>query len=296
LTSGNAANDAESHFLELPSPFTLAPGTVRLRKVAAGFGADQLDHLREGTLGRPFILDCGRTRNLFFTTAAIQSAMSLDDPHALVAPYTRKMMAFLLFRPAPRHVLMIGLGGGSLAKFCYRHLPRTRVTVVEISAEVLALRDEFAIPRDDERFEIIHEDGAAFMKRARLSADVILIDAFDELGVSPSLASAEFYERTRRCMTSDGVLVMNLSGMKRRYAAHIESVRAAFAGPVRLVPVDGDDNVLLFAFGQQQAAELPQIFQQRARYLERRFGLEFLRYLERLQAGEVLDTLAERLV
>jgi hypothetical protein len=87
-------------------------------------------------------------------------------------------------------------------------------------------------------------------------------------------------------MTPDGVLVMNLSGIKSRYVAHITSAQAAFAGPVRLVPVDGEDNVLLFAFGQQQAAALPDLLQQRARYLERRFGLAFSRYLARLRADE----------
>jgi spermidine synthase len=214
--------------------------------------------------------------------------MLLDDPHALVAPYTRKMMAFLLFRPAPRHVLMIGLGGGSLAKFCYRHLPRTRITVVEISAEIIALRDEFAIPPDDERFEIIHDDGAAFLNKAQLVPDVVLIDAFDADGVSPSLAESDFYERVSRSMTPEGVLVLNLSGMTSRYPAHIEKVRAAFRGPIRLVPVDREDNVLLFAFSGQQPPDLSDFLQNRARYLERSMGLEFSRYLERLQSGQIL--------
>jgi spermidine synthase len=285
--------DRKLPLFELPSPFPLEPGTVRLVEPAAGFGTEELDRLRAGTLGRPFIIDSGRTRNLFFTTTAVQSAMFLDDPHALVVPYTRKMMAFLLFRPAPRHVLMIGLGGGSLAKFCHRRLPRTRITVVEISADVIALRDEFSIPPDDARFEIVREDGAAFLSRAHVSPDVILVDAFDEVGVSPSLAFTDFYERASRCMTPDGVLVMNLSGIKSRYAAHIRKVQAAFAGSVRLVPVDGEDNVLLFAFGRQQAAALPDVLQQRAHYLERRLGLEFSRYLGRLRAGEVLDTFIE---
>jgi spermidine synthase len=282
--------DCTPRLLELPSPFPLEPGTVRFLESPAGSGTNTLDRLREGTLGRPFILDSGRTRNLFFTTAAVQSAMLLDDPHALVAPYTRKMMAFLLFRPAPRHVLMIGLGGGSLAKFCYRHLTRTRITVVEISADVIALREEFAIPPDDERFEIVHDDGAAFLNKAHsLLPDVVLIDAFDEAGVSPSLAASDFYRRVSRCMAADGVLVMNLSGMKSRYAAHIENVRAAFRGPIRLVPVEGEDNVLLFAFGGQQPASLPDLLQSRARDLERSLGLEFSRYLARLQTGEILD-------
>ena len=240
-------------------------------------------------IGQPFILDFGGTRNLFFTIDAVQSSMRVDDPNALVAPYTRKMMAFLLFRPAPRHVLMLGLGGGSLAKFCYRHLPRTRVSVVEISAEVIALRDQFAIPRDDERFEIIHDDGAAFLAKSSMTPDVVLIDAFDAAGVSPSLASPDFYEQVRRCMTPDGVLVVNLSGLRSRYATHVQGVRAAFPGLIRLVPVEDEDNVLLFAFGRRHAQAPPDFLQRRAHYLERVLGLEFSRYLERLRAGHALQ-------
>jgi spermidine synthase len=282
--------DPEARFLELPSPFAHEPGTLRLREPAAGFSTEQLERLRGGTLDCPFIIDFGLTRSLFFSIAAAQSSMRLDDPNALVAAYTRKMMAFLLFRPAPRHVLMIGLGGGSLAKFCYRHLPRTRISVVEVSAEIIALRDQFAIPPDDERFEIIHDDGAAFLAKAGMTPDIILVDAFDELGVSPSLVCSDFYKCASRCMAPDGVLVLNLSGLKSRYAANVERVREAFTGPIRLVPVDGDDNVLLFAFGHRQSADLSESLQHRALYLERGFGLEFSRYLDRLRASHVVDS------
>jgi len=106
-------------------------------------------------------------------------------------------------------------------------MPRTRISVVEISSEVIALREEFAIPPNDERFEIIHDDGAAFLAQACVSPDIILVDAFDEFGVAPSLAASDFYERASRCLTPDGLLVMNLSGEKSRYVAHIESLRAA---------------------------------------------------------------------
>jgi spermidine synthase len=55
---------------------------------------------------------------MHFTSLATQSAMSLSEPDALIAQYTRKMMSFLLFNPDPKHIVMIGLGGGSLAKYC----------------------------------------------------------------------------------------------------------------------------------------------------------------------------------
>jgi spermidine synthase len=288
LSDDYGSNDTRP-LVDFPSPFALEPGTVRLVAPAEGLSDEQLDQLLKGTLGRPFIIDYRRTRRLFFTVDAVQSLMRLDDPTALVAPYTRKMMAFLLFIPAPRHILMIGLGGGSLAKFCYRHLPRTRVSVVEINPDVIALRTAFAIPGDDQRFEIINDDGATFLAKGRVRPDIILVDAFDATGVAPSLASSDFFWRASRCMPPAGVLVMNLAGARTGYAAHIESLQSAFSEPMRLVPVDGDDNVLVFACRGRQVAELPEMLSIRAHRLERGLGLQFSRYLERLHAGEILD-------
>jgi len=276
--------------IEVPNPF--ADGVLRLMEPTGGFGAEQLRHLREGGLGLPFLIDSDGLRHLYFDTSSTQSSMRLDEPDALVTTYTRKMMAFLLFLPEPHHVLMIGLGGGSLAKFCYRWLPRARVSVIEISSDVIALRELFSIPADDERFEVVHDDGAAFLAKARVTPDVILIDAFDELGVAPSLASSEFYQAASQCLTADGVLVMNLSGEPHRFPIHIEYLRRAFAGAVLLLPVAADNNLLLFAFKRPQLAALPDFLRSRAAELKQEIGLEFPRYLECLRAGRISPSAA----
>ena len=77
--------------------------------------------------------------------------------------YTRKMMAFLMFNSQPRRILQLGLGGGSLAKFCYRYLPDASITVVEIDSDVLALRDEFQVPADDARFRVVQGNGVEYV-------------------------------------------------------------------------------------------------------------------------------------
>jgi spermidine synthase len=282
--------DQSVRLVELPSPFPLEPGTLWLIEPPQGFGATELQWWRESTPGRPFAFDSGNMRHLYFNTVSTQSSMQLDEPDALVMAYTRKMMAFLLFVPQPRDVLMIGLGGGSLAKFCYRNLPRTRISVVEVNPDVIALREHFAIPRDDERFEVILGDGAALLSKVPVTPDVILIDAFDAEGVAPSLASSDFYRQARQSLTAQGVLVMNLSGQKSRYPIHIESIRAAFGGAVRLVPVPADGNVLLFAFKRRRLAELPDALRKRATRLQQGLGLEFPMFLERLRAAEFLGT------
>ena len=69
-------------------------------------------------------------RSLHLGSDTVQSSMKVDDPYELVLSYTRAMMAFLLFHPRPEHVVMIGLGGGSMAKFVHRHLKTTRTTVI----------------------------------------------------------------------------------------------------------------------------------------------------------------------
>ncbi len=283
---GRSKARAPAVWVEMPSPFSVEPGQIRLRAPAGGFTREHLDRLRNGSLGQPFILEREDSRVLFFTADAVQSAMSTGDPNELLCTYTRKMMSFLLLVPEPQHVLMIGLGGGSIAKFCLHHLPRTRFTAVEIDAEVIAMRREFAIPDDDERFEVVHDDGAGFLALTTLRPDVVLVDAFDEIGVAPSLASLEFHLSVSRVLRPGGLMIMNLSGYRSRYAIHVSSARTAFAGGTLLVPVEGEGNLLLFGF--PSPPDLPPLAQLEARAarLSSEMPIDFRRYLRRIRASK----------
>ena len=93
------------------------------------------------------VSDARGVRTLHVGGEAIQSAMRLGEPFSLALDYTRCMMGFLLFHPQPRAALMIGLGGGSLAKFFHRYLRKTRVRVVELDPRIVsAARSQFALP------------------------------------------------------------------------------------------------------------------------------------------------------
>ena len=114
-----------------------------------------MERMRDSAFGKPYILEDAQWRYLHFSPAHLQSVMRIDDPDALDLRYTKKMMGFLLFQPRPAHVMLLGLGGGSLAKYCYRHLPKARISVVEIDPHVIALREHFMIPKDDVRFRCL---------------------------------------------------------------------------------------------------------------------------------------------
>ncbi|OZI30296.1 hypothetical protein CAL29_19805 [Bordetella genomosp. 10] len=178
---------------------------------------------------------------------AVQSRMSLRQPDALDLEYTRLMMGFLLFEPEPAHIVQIGLGGGSLAKFCHRYLPRARITVVEIDPRVIALRDAFRIPPDDARLRVVQGDGADFVRAHAQTADVLLLDGYDDNGLPARLRGREFFEGCRRCLRHRGILVANLHRQAPDYAPCLHDLMALF--PSGLLEVADEDlaNSIVYA-------------------------------------------------
>ncbi|NRF71000.1 fused MFS/spermidine synthase [Aquincola sp. S2] len=205
---------------------------------------DNLDHADHV---RPFVHEGLTSKALHFSICEIQSRMKLDDPTALDLEYTRTMMGFLLFQPDPRQIAMIGLGGGSMAKFCHRYLPGTRIQVVEINPHVIALRDEFHVPADDHRFRVIHGDGAQFVRYRSTRCDALLVDGFDSSGQPARLCTQRFYDDCREMLQPGGMLVVNLHYGHRHYDTLVERIGRSFDGAI-LVVDDGDSsNSIVFA-------------------------------------------------
>lgn len=182
----------------------------------------------DAPLTRPMVHTSGDRRTLEFTPGMIQSEMQLSAPDRLVLHYARAMMCFTLFKPQPRHILMVGLGGGSLVKFCHRYLPASRITVLELRADVIALRQQFMIPADDARLQVIHADAANYLQHIPASVDVLLVDGFDEAGLPPDLCSARFYADCKRALRDDGVLVVNMFSYDTRYDAMMHRLSLTF--------------------------------------------------------------------
>lgn len=196
---------------------------------------------------KPFVYDNGESKSLHFTIGELQSRMVMRRPWRLEVDYTRTMMGFLLFKPAPLHIGMIGLGGGSLAKFCYRQLPGSQMTVLEINPHVIALRHEFQIPDDDERFRVITADGALFVQTETPRFDVLLVDGFDHEGQPAALCSQRFYDDCFAALPDGGVLVVNLHYDHPDYPVLADRISRSFSGHAVEVLSGEQSNSIVFA-------------------------------------------------
>lgn len=277
--------------LELPNPFASEGGVIRLLERPGGDTEALVDSVLAKRYPRPFVIEDDGARCLYFTRDFIQSEMRLDDPFELAFAYTRKMMAFLLFLPEPHAILMLGLGGGSLAKWCHRHLPGARVTAVEIDPDVIAFRDQFLVPPDGERFRVVRGDAAQYVAQCEERADVVIIDAFDRDGVAPALCTREFYRDVRAMLSRSGVVAANLVGPKAERVAHLEMLRTVFEGNVILLPIADDGNYVAFAFRDPAFEPRWRWMAGEARALKARYGLDFPRLAARLERSRKLGFL-----
>ena len=221
-------------------------------------------------------------RHLHVGGEAIQSAMRLEDPYALELDYTRCMMAFLLFHPAPRRALMIGLGGGSLAKFFHRRLPGLRTRVVEMDERVIAAaRSLFHVPADDARLAVEHGDGVAALEPG--CCDLLVVDGFEDEAASPALVRQSFFDAAQDALEEPGALVMNFMDDDRDLDRHLQRIERAFGGAVLAFKALRDPNVVVLALKGAPREVAWRELRVRAVTLERKFGLPFPRYVERLR-------------
>jgi len=276
-------NPEPTGLLEWPSPIVGKPGVLRLMESPDSRQDEIYERIVAGTYDKPYILEDGDLRHLCFGKGESQSVMRISEPYALSLAYTREMMAFLLFNCQPRRIALIGLGGGSIAKYCYRYLPAARIAAVESDPDVIALRDEFLIPRDDFRFSVIQADAAAYLAGLRRRLDALLVDAVDRKGIPASLANSKFYEDARRCLCPNGVFVMNLAGERITALAHLDCIREVFGEAVIAVPVEGESNYVVFAQKDRYFEPRWKWLLLQARRLQDLFGLEFPAYVQQFK-------------
>ncbi|MBI5255154.1 MAG: transferase [Burkholderiales bacterium] len=187
---------------------------------------------------RPFVVDGRGTRTLHFSFDSIQSQMLLDDPDALALAYTRTMMGFLLFVPQPRRICLIGLGGGSLLKYCHRHLPQAHLQVAEVNPHVMALRDEFMVPPPGPRLGLHLVDGARFVRQPQAACEVLLLDGFGPQGMPDGLCSQRFFDDAAGALAKGGMLVVNLHRQDPRLTLLTDRLAHSFGGAHALLVVD----------------------------------------------------------
>lgn len=238
-------------------------------------------------LDEPTLSEAAGIRYLHFGTEWVQGAMDTKDPSRLVLEYTRQMLAWLLFLDppaAPRAIGTLGLGAGSLTRFCLKHTS-SRVQVVEWNPQVVAVCHQFfRLPEPGRRLRLDVADAETWVLDPANHGQcaVLMVDIFDALAQGPVRDSVAFYRGCRAVLGEVGVLVVNLFGEHASFPRNIANMDQAFDGRVVVLPeVDAGNRVALAFTGPTLTLEPAQLLA-RAEVVEARYGLPARRWARAL--------------
>ncbi len=179
--------------------------------------------------------DYGNSRTLHLGTIWVQGAMLLDAPYDIELEYVQRMMAWLLFvEPASvkaRHAMQLGLGAGTLTKFCRKKIGM-KTTAIELNPGVIhACRGWFKLPANDAKLQVLQADAAQEIQNPQWwgTVDALQVDLYDAEAAAPVLDSAAFYADCRRLLTPDGCMTVNLFGRASSYEKSLAKIAQAFA-------------------------------------------------------------------
>jgi len=223
-------------------------------------------------------------RYLHFGTEWVQGAMRIARPFALELNYQQQLMAPLVFLPQPRRVVQLGLGAAALAKYCWRELPETEVTAVEISEAVVdTARQWFRLP-DDPRLTVVLDDARDFIThpRQRHTADWLQVDLYDSAARGPVYSDDRFYAACRAALERPGVAAFNLFG--RRFDRDFAPIARAFEDRAVVLPEADAGNRVVLAFNGPPLDVAFSALQAQARQIEARFRLPATKWIAGIRA------------
>lgn len=241
---------------------------------------------RPADADQPTLSESDGVRYLHFGTEWIQGAMHIKKPAELVLEYTAQMMAWLLFLAPPKEdgaIGLLGLGAGSLARFCLKHT-RSPVEVVEWNPQVTAVCQMFFRLPSSSRLRVNHDDAARWVADPRHvgRCPVLLVDLYDASAQGPVRDSVQFYRDCRRVLGEVGVLSVNLFGQHESFDRNIENLRKAFDDRLVLLPEIDAGNQIVLAFSGPPLAITPAQLLERAEVVESQYGLPARRWARAL--------------
>jgi spermidine synthase len=195
----------------------------------------------------------------------VQSALDLDRPDSLPAPYTRVLAAALLYAERPERLLALGMGGGTTDRYLQRRVPGLTVQAVELDPGVIDLAKRYFGVREAADYRIHGGDARVFLSRDRTFYDIVILDAFRGDAIPAHLATIEFDRLVRAHLRPGGVLALNLVAEEKLLASMLATLRAAFP-TVELYRASGQ----WVAFAGAFPTPSPEALADRARALQAR--------------------------
>ncbi|QQR42789.1 fused MFS/spermidine synthase [Myxococcus xanthus] len=217
----------------------------------------------------------GRRYLGFDASGALQSVVRPGKPLDLVLPYTQVSMVGLAYVPAPKRILIVGLGGGAMPMFLRKVVPRAHIDVVDIDPDVVTVARRYFGFREDTLLRAHVGDGRRFIEAERPAYDLIFLDAYGPDSIPEHLATQEFLAAVRAKLSPQGAVVGNVWAFppNRHYDAMVHTWQVGFTQLYEFIVPQSSNRILVGVGYEEKVAA--KTLEARAEKLERTRGVPF---------------------
>lgn len=186
---------------------------------------------------------------LKFDKLATQSEINTHRPHELRMKNLQYLMGLLMFIEAPRKLLLLGVGGGSLIHFVRHYLPQTHITGVEYDAELLQIaQDHLMLPPADAFINYQIADAREYIEYCQDSYDLIIVDIFDAFQSPDWLLKSTTINRMKALLTARGAIGYNLLiNSEKDFKGFYQQLRNRFERQSLFIETEDYQNLLFYA-------------------------------------------------
>ncbi len=214
------------------------------------------------------------------------------EPTFLALPYSQVMMGVLPIMEKPTRGLILGHGGGSLAKWLAAYWPDLELDVVEMDPSVVNAAAQYFDYTPPANHHVVVQDARTFLRNNPTRYDVVWVDVFARHLIPFHVTTQEFFQELRAHVNPDGAIAVNLASSDA--PANVRRAEAVFTtmglefdnittygveGPDWLKIKEGSVNLIFFAGKPVETMRLPQFIDRLTRSMNRQQfpieGLEF---------------------
>jgi len=197
-----------------------------------------------------------------------QSIINTEQPDIIQLEYLKMLLGGLYLNDkAPENILLVGLGGGTIAKAINTFLPQAKLDIVEINPLIPPITKRYFSFEPNNNTKIFVMDGYLFIKNAQAKKyDLIILDAFNKDYIPPSFLTPELVDNVKKSLKPNGVVAVNTFEESQFHDTENKLYKDTFGSFFNIT--NGDNRIILAKVGP-----LPRLEQIKARAQNWAFSL-----------------------
>lgn len=112
-------------------------------------------------------------------------------------------------RPAVESVLILGLGGGSVAELVQEYWPESKKVGLDIDAQMIEFGKDYLKLKSVTNLKTVVADAQSWIEKSKEKFDLVLVDMYKGANIPQSFTTEKFFRSIKNLLNPEGLAAFN---------------------------------------------------------------------------------------